>query len=258
MAAKLVNEESEDKQEVLTPIEEAVPESDKVEESQFAGKSREEVERMLADAQTMIGKQGQQIGDARIQIEAYKKADSFIKGQLGADEQEQPKEELDYFGDPENAIQKSIENNPVLTEMRDALKEQTRQQKAQQIIAQHPDMVEILKDSKFVDWVSQDTVRMRLYEEANQDLNVDSANYIFSEYKRENQVDTAVQAQSKPNLAKSVRAASSGAATGSSEPVSKKRYRASDIRKLIKEDPEAYQSREKEILAAYAEGRVVR
>jgi hypothetical protein len=89
-------------------------------------------------------------------------------------------------------------------------------------------------------------------------LNVDSANYIFSEYKRENQVDTAVQAQSKPNLAKSVRAASSGAATGSSEPVSKKRYRASDIRKLIKEDPEAYQSREKEILAAYAEGRVVR
>ena len=70
---------------------------------------------------------------ARIQIEAYKKADSFIKGQLGADEQEQPKEELDYFGDPENAIQKSIENNPVLTEMRDALKEQTRQQKAQQI-----------------------------------------------------------------------------------------------------------------------------
>ena len=62
MAAKLVNEESEIKQEGLTPIEELAkpeqaPQVDKVEESKFAGKSREEMERMLTDAQQMIGKQ---------------------------------------------------------------------------------------------------------------------------------------------------------------------------------------------------------
>lgn len=262
MAAKLVNEESEIKQDGLTPIEELAkpeqaPQVDKVEESRFAGKSREEMERMLTDAQQMIGKQGQEIGDARIQIEAYKKADSFIQGQLSDNKPNEPKEELDYFGDPEKAIQKSIENNPVLAETRDTLKELKQQQAAQQIMAQHPDMVQIVQDQKFVDWVSQDATRMRLFNEANHDLNVDSANYIFNQYKRENQV-AAPQTQSKPKLAESVRAASSGAATGSSEPISKKRYRASDIRKLKKEDPQGYADREVEILAAYREGRVVR
>ena len=122
MAAKLIDEESKEETEGITPIEEQPPQVDKV-ESKFAGKSREEVEQMLTDAQTMIGKQSKDIGDARIQIEAYKKADSFIQGQLNEPKAEQPKEELDYFGNPEQAIQKSIENNPVLTETQNTLKE---------------------------------------------------------------------------------------------------------------------------------------
>ena len=147
MAAKLVNEESEEKQEGLAPIEELAkkeePQAENVKPSRFADKSRDELEKMLSDSQSMVGKQSQEIGDARVQIEAYKKADSFIQGQLNESQPKQPEEELDYFGDPEKAIQKSIENNPVLTETRDTLKELKQQQAAQQIMAQHPDMVQI-------------------------------------------------------------------------------------------------------------------
>ena len=124
-------------------------------------------------------------------------------------------------------------------------------------MARHPDMVQVVQDQNFVDWVSQDAVRLRLFNEANNDLNVESAVYIFDEYKRQHQTESA-PAQPKTKRSESVRAASSGAASGSSEPVSKKRYRASDIRKLKNEDPKAYADRENEILAAYREGRVVR
>lgn len=256
MAAKLLDEESTEETEGVTPIEEQPPQVDKV-KSKFADKSREEIEQMLTDAQTMIGKQSKDIGDARIQIEAYKKADSFIQGQLNEPKVEQPKEELDYFGNPEQAIQKSIENNPVLTETRDTLKELKQQQAAQQIMAAHPDMVQIVQDQTFIDWVSKDNVRMRLFNEANQDLNVDSANYLFSEYKSQHKVADAPVQQPQVKKSESVRAASTGAATGSSEPVSKKRYRRSDIRRLMNDDPEQYAAREAEFRIAYEEGRVV-
>tara|TARA_R110002020_G_scaffold414527_2_gene624010 strand:+ start:4830 stop:5609 length:780 start_codon:yes stop_codon:yes gene_type:complete len=258
MAAKLVNEESEENKDGLVPIDEGnASEVDKANASKFAEKSRDEVEQMLNQAQTMIGKQSEEVRDARLQIAAYQKADNFIQGQLDASKQEQPKEELDYFGNPEDAIQKSIESHPVVTETRDTLKELKQQQAAQQIMARHPDMVQVVQDQQFVNWVSQDAVRLRLFNEANNDLNVESAVYIFDEYKRQHQTESAPE-QPKMKRSESVRAASSGAATGSSEPVSKKKYRASDIRRLKIDDPQAYADRSDEIMRAYAEGRVVR
>jgi len=260
MAAKLLNTESEDKTIETAPIEEInkkeesppPPEA----ESKFAQKSREDLEKMLSDQETMIGRQSQEVKDARQQIDAYKQADSFIQGQLQEQKQAEPKEELDYFGDPERAIKQSIEDHPALKQTREELLQLKQQNAAQQIMAAHPDMVQIVKDQKFVDWVSQDNTRMRLFNEANHNLNIESANYIFNEWKRSNNVQAADPQQ--PRRSESVRAASTGSATGSSEPVSKKKYRASDIRRLKKEDPRGYVEKEKEILAAYQEGRVVR
>ena len=261
MAAKLLNKESEEKQEETAPIEEinqkevGTPESEP--ESKFASKSREDLEKMLADQEVMIGRQSQEVKDARHQIDAYKQADSFIQGQLQDQKQAEPKEELDYFGDPERAIKKSIEDHPALKQTRDELLQLRQQNAAQQIMAAHPDMVQIVKDQKFVDWVSQDNTRMRLFNEANQNLNIESANYIFNEWKRTNNVQSE-KAPEQSRRSESVRAASTGGATGSSEPVSKKKYRASDIRRLKKEDPKAYAERSNEIMKAYQEGRVVR
>ncbi len=59
------------------------------------------------------------------------------------------------------------------------------------------------------------------------------------------------------NRSESVKAASTGSATGSSEPVSKKKYRASDLRRLKNSDPQAYANRNDEFVKAYLEGRVV-
>ncbi len=264
MAATIINVEPEnEKQTETAPIEDlGKPEQpeqvDKAPQSKFADKSRDEVEKMLTDAQEMIGRQSQEVKDARVQIDALRKTDNFINGQLEANKPPEPKEELDYFNDPEKAIRQSIEDHPVLKQTQEELRAMKQQQAAQQIMARHPDMIEIVQDQAFVDWVGSDNTRMRLFNEANQDLNVDSANYIFDEYKRHHPKPSPDVVPEQQTKAESVKAASTGSAAGSSEPVSKKRYRASDIRKLKNEDPQAYADREKEILAAYAEGRVVR
>ena len=258
MAAKLLNKETEDKTETapIEDINKEVPQPDKV-ESKFAEKSREELETMLTQQDSMIGRQSEEVRDARKQISAYKEADSFIQGQLQKQEQAEPKDELDYFGNPEEAIQKSIENHPSIRENKEALRRLEQQNAAQQILAQHPDMVSIVQDQKFIDWVARDSVRMRLFNEANQHLNIESANYIFNEYKASHNVTPTPQ-QERSKRTESVRAASTGSTAGSSEPISKKKYRASDIRKLKIEDPKAYSERSDEILLAYREGRVVR
>ena len=53
-----------------------------------------------------------------------------------------------------------------------------------------------------------------------------------------------------------MKSANTGNARGSAEGSRKKVYRRADIIKLIKTDPERYQSLSDEILKAYAEGRV--
>ena len=260
MAAKLLNEESEDNVEAASVEEistkEETPESPPESESKFASKSREDLEKMLSDQETMIGRQSQEVRDARQQIDAYKQADSFIQGQLQEQKSAEPKEELDYFGDPERAIKQSIEEHPALKQTQEELLQLKQQNAAQQIMARHPDMVQIVQDQKFIDWISQDNTRMRLFNEANHDMNIESANYIFNEWKRANAISE--KPVEKPTRSASVRAASTGSATGSSEPVSKKKYRASDLRKLKKEAPQAYDDRSSEIQRAYLEGRVIR
>ena len=84
MAATIINVEPENEKQVETaPIEDlGKPEQpeqvDKAPQSKFADKSRDEVEKMLTDAQEMIGRQSQEVKDARVQIDALRKTDNFI------------------------------------------------------------------------------------------------------------------------------------------------------------------------------------
>ena len=92
--------------------------------------------------------------------------------------------------------------------------------------------------------------------DADQRYDYDAADELFSLYKERNQV---VQQTANAELAarrNSVKSASTGNARGSTEGSRRKVYRRADIIKLIKTDPERYQSLSDEILKAYAEGRV--
>ena len=95
-----------------------------------------------------------------------------------------------------------------------------------------------------------------MFVEADQEYNADAADELFNLWK-----ERKVVAQQTANVEKQVRkqqlkAANTGRAQGSAETARKKTYRRADIIKLMKTDPERYQSLSDEILTAYAEGRV--
>ena len=93
------------------PSEQAAATNDK-----YAGKSREDLAKMLDESQSFIGKQSNEIAQNRERINALEKTDSYIKGQLNQSQPE-PAKELDYFGDPENAIKQTVSSDPRLAKL---------------------------------------------------------------------------------------------------------------------------------------------
>ena len=79
---------------------------------------------------------------------------------------------------------------------------------------------------------------------------------MFSLWKERNQVAQQTAVVEKHARKQQLKSASTGNARGTGEGQRKKVYRRADIIKLMKTDPERYQSLSDEIFKAYAEGRV--
>jgi hypothetical protein len=69
-------------------------------------------------------------------------------------------------------------------------------------------------------------------------------------------VSKKVAETSKVDREQQLKAADVGS-SGNTESVSKKKYRRSDIIKLMQTDPDRYDSMSEEIMTAYREGRVI-
>ena len=104
------NQEPDDIQDNLEP---EIPESSVPDK--YRGKSLEEIVKMHQEAEKLIGRQAQEVGEVR------KLADDLIKQQIGATNKQQPEtivQEVDFFEDPNKAINNAVENNPVLQQLK--------------------------------------------------------------------------------------------------------------------------------------------
>ena len=117
-------------------------------------------------------------------------------------------------------------------------------------------METVLQDPKFAEWIKGSKIRTRLFVEADQQYDFDSANELFELWKDKNQAVQQTAQAEKQARKNSVKAASTGNARGSSEGSRKKIYRRADIIKLMQSDPDRYMALQPEIMAAYADGRV--
>jgi hypothetical protein len=120
----------------------------------------------------------------------------------------------------------------------------------------HPDMADILTDEKFVNWVGESQFRTNLLQQADRNFDYQAADEIFSLWKdRQSLIGQTVNAEKSSRTA-SLKSASTGGASGTSESSSKKIFRRADIIKLMKNDPDRYTAMSDEIMLAYQEGRV--
>ena len=228
-----------------TPPEDDIPEK-------YQGKSTAEIVRMHQEAEKLLGRQSSEVGELRSVV------DNYIQTQLDTTPQatQEPEEEIDFFSDPDKAVEKAIKNHPSIK----AAEQQTQQYKQQTAQAhlqqRHPDMQEILQDGKFVDWIKGSKIRTQLFAQADTQYDYEAADELFTNWKERQQVVTQTAANEKTERKQAVKKASTGNAKGSGEAATRKIYRRSDIIKLMKDDPDRYMSLSDEIMQAYQEGRV--
>jgi|TARA_R100000479_G_scaffold170915_2_gene113959 primosomal protein N' len=218
----------------------------------YKSKSAEELVRMHQEAEKLLGRQSAEVGELR------KVVDNYIQTQLTHEEQAPTtqSEEIDFFAEPEKAINQAIENHPKIKEAENITNQYRQSTALSELERKHPDMKEILQDVKFAEWIQASKTRTRLFVEADQQYNHESADELFSLWKeRQNIVKQTAQAETQARK-QAVKSASTGNARGSAEKASKKIYRRADIIRLLKTDPERYASLSPEILKAYSEGRV--
>ena len=220
----------------------------------YRGKSLEDLVQMHQEAEKLVGRQGDEVGELR------KVVDEYIRTQLqesqAPKQQQEPDEEVDFFVDPKKAVSKAIENHPKIREAEEYSQQYRKQNALAQLQAKHPDMQSILQDAKFAEWVKASKVRTRLFVEADQEYNYESADELFSLWKDRAAVVQQTNKVEQQARKQSLKAANTGNARGTGEAARKKIYRRADIIKLMKTDPERYQSLSDEIFKAYAEGRV--
>jgi hypothetical protein len=227
----------------------------------YKGKSLDEIVRMHQEAEKLIGRQAQEVGESR------KLLDQFIKQQLEQkhDTQQPVKaQEIDWFEDPAKAVNQAVENNPILKQLQEQQAQQAQLVALQTIEKAHPDYLEIAQSEDFAQWVQGSKVRMGIFAKAN-NYDVDSALELLETYKSLRNVKTQKAEQVKAadeslkkteadNRSKALKTAAvqEGGTGESSKPV----YRRADLIRLRMQDPQRYESMADDILAAYNEGRV--
>ena len=217
----------------------------------YRGKQLSDIIKMHQEAEKLIGKQAQEVGEVR------KLADELIKQNL-ADKSQPIKEEepeVDFFENPQAAVRKTVDNHPDVVAARQAGQDFKKMQIQQKLAQEHPDFGQIVQDSDFVNWVKSSPVRIGLYAKADGEFDYDSANELLSTYKqlkgiKAKQTSDAGETQRKSNL-KAATVDVGG--TGES---GKRVYRRADLIRLKMQDPNRYDALSDEIMTAYAEGRV--
>jgi len=231
-----------------TPEEPAIPEK-------YKGKSMDDIIKMHQEAEKLIGRQAQEVGEVR------KLADELIKRQITP--QDQPakaiEDDTDFFADPVKAVNKAVEAHPAVVQAQQAAMQMARMQTANRLAQSHPDYTQVIADPEFASWVNESPIRQRLYVAADKQFDFDSANELLANFKalkkmkQETVQQAAQQLQDQRNQTLKAATVAVDGATGET---SKKIYRRQDLIRLQLTDPDRYMALQDDIMAAYNENRV--
>lgn len=232
------------------------PEEDDV-PSKYKGKSLKDIVKMHQEAEKLIGRQAQEVGEVR------KLADELIKRQLSTpkvEEKATEEDEIDFFEDPKKAVQKAVDKHPAVIQAQQAALELKKTQTLNRLQSDYPDFQQVIADPEFAEWIKSSNVRMRLYAAADSQYDYEAASELLSTWGSIKGAKVTKQVEETKQIAKEQRTKAMKAATVDTGTVgleSKKTYRRADLIRLQIQDPDRYSQLQDEIMAAYAEGRVI-
>jgi hypothetical protein len=248
----------ETQQEVVEQPQEEVVQEQVQEDNiptKYKGKSLDEIIKMHQEAEKLIGRQAQEVGEVR------KLADELIKRQLEPKQVEVPaakEDEIDFFDNPNKAVSKAVETHPAIQEAKQQAFEFKKMQMLQRLQQEFPDFQETANDPEFAAWLKASPVRVQLYAAADASADYDSAAELLNTWKYVKPKPAVVAPPPEVKAAQkaAVKAATVDVGSSAAAPTSSKVYRRADLIRLQLENPDRYYALQDEILAAYAEGRV--
>ncbi len=247
---KTVDQPEYDPVDAIDPEKQVAEEAQAAPQSAYADKSREELEKMLDDQKSMIGRQSNEVSDVRREIDALRNqvsAQSFVDGQLNQPEKAEPKE-IDYFGDPKGAVHQVVDNHPALKRTQEELVRLKAENAAMSLQAKHPDAEAILDSADFKQWVAQSPSYTESYTHGIRAMKVPILDELLAKYKAANQ-DPEVEQLKTQDRKQQVRKAATGSVQGSGEKAPGKTLTREDMVNLQISDPERYRR-------LYAEGKI--
>ena len=119
------------------------PQPEQIEDfpEKYQNKSAQELVQMHQEAEKLLGRQSSEVGELR------KVVDDYIQTQLTKETAptQTVEEDVDFFTDPEKAVQKAIENHPKIKEAENINQEYRKTTALNQLKTRHPDMEQILQ-----------------------------------------------------------------------------------------------------------------
>ncbi len=219
----------------------------------YRNKSLKDIIAMHQESEKLIGKQGNEVGELRRTV------DDFIKTQTSRNLKTDVEPELsddDFYSDPIQATKRAIDEHPAIKDAKQQAMAMKQAAVQNQIASKYPNFREIATSEEFGNWVGASKVRLELYNRAQDQFDFDSADELLSTWIERQEYTKKVTDTSKLDREQQLKSADMGT-SGATESTSKKKYRRSDIIKLMQTDPDRYDSMAPEIMQAYRENRVI-
>jgi len=238
------------------------PEEDKL--GKFKGKSAEDIAAAYHELEQRFGKQGEEVGELRKLTDAYIRStleEKVSAKQAPASSEPSTDDDAEFFINPRAAIKKLLKQDDVWQEL-ETFKNETQVERARRtVLAKHQDADEVVKDPEFQNWVKASPTRLSLMQAAQEKLDVNAADELFSTFKelktlRSGKTAADPAAEAVVDQQKKAAGAPSGTTASAEGGKGKPVYSRRKIMELMINKPEEYAARNDEFLAAYAEGRV--
>jgi len=218
----------------------------------YKDKPVEELVRMHQEAEKLLGRQGAEVGELR------KAVDDLLKTKLdefkGGNEVEDQEEDFDFYENPKEAVNRTLEKSETIQQMKQMLAQQQQAEVLKMIENKYPDYRDTIQNENFVEWIKASKVRTELLQRADK-YDLDAALELLGNWKELKGTVEKVKEVNEKDRKLQRKAASTGGG-GSSEPVSRKIYRRTDLVNLMRTNPRKYMANVEEYDRAYAEGRV--
>ena len=222
----------------------------------YAGKTLEEVVGMHQNAERVLGKQGQEVGQQRQLIQQL--MDQSQASPPTIPTEEPGNFEDTFYEDPAKAVNSAIENHPEIQKAKAANVKAAQQANLSKLETTHPDFQEVVTASAFQEWVGKSTIRTELFRKANSSYDYSAADELIGTWKQLSMVDKTRETNKAEasKRKKAMQQTSSETRSSNASVGGKKMYRRSDLITLQRTDPARYEALGDEIMQAYSEGRV--